>query len=98
MQVLVYRPSDSRDSVDRNKPFLELSSFEPSSSSRVLVESISPDVYGQVPQGLTQVKPKNGEVPQLQEGKFYFVLFYVAGASTVGHYFVSKNGKAELAR
>jgi hypothetical protein len=98
MQVLVFGPHNSlaeldKDLHDGKSTYLwELSSVE-----RVLVEDISPFVYGRIPPGFTQNQPKNGQIPQLQESKIYYILVYVVGASTVGHPFIIKNGKAEMA-
>jgi hypothetical protein len=93
-QVSVYGPYNSWAELksDQNSTCL----LELSASRRVLVEEISPFVYGQVPSGLTQVNPKSGEAPQLLEGKFYLLLVYVASASTAGHPFTVRNGKAEF--
>jgi hypothetical protein len=98
MQVLVYGPHNSlaeldKDLHDGKSTYL----WELSSAERVLVEDISPFIYGQIPPGFTQTQPKSGQIPQLQEGKVYYILVYVVGASTVGHPFIIKNGKAEMA-
>jgi hypothetical protein len=99
MQVLVFGPHNSLAELDldtdphdgKDTYLWELSSVE-----RVWVEDISPFIYGQIPPGFTQTQPKSGQIPQLQEGKVYYILVYVVGASTVGHPFIIKNGKAEM--
>jgi hypothetical protein len=58
------------------------------------VNKYSPFTYGQVPAGYMQNKPTNSQVPELLEGKEYYLYIHVNSANAGGTCFRIQNQKA----
>lgn len=62
------------------------------------VETLSPVIYGKVPDGYKQVYPERGDAPPLVEGEHYYVRVVTSNANGDDGYFMLRNGKVIFAK